>query len=71
MPDVVVRFNGRAPPNGKVCEMQRLRQNLWRGIFEATPLGGMNDGERDTPSGAMTALLKYGSGMLFNRIEQL
>ena len=51
--------------------MQKLRCNLCGEIFKATAPDGIGDEKYDAESGAMIALLKYGSGMPFNRIEQL
>jgi hypothetical protein len=66
-----VRITGQAPLGGKVYQMQRLRCNLCGEIFKASPPEGIGDEKYDAASGAMIALLKYGSGMPFNRIEQL
>lgn len=70
-PEVAVRITGKAPLSGKVYQMQRLRCNLCGEIFKATPPDGIGDEKYDAASGAMIALLKYGSGMPFNRIEGL
>ena len=40
-------------------------------IYKATAPEGIGDEKYDAASGAMVALLKYGSGMPFKRIEQL
>jgi len=71
MPEIAVRITGTAPLQGKVYQMQRLRCNLCGEIFKATAPEGIGDEKYDAASGAMIALLKYGSGMPFNRIEQL
>lgn len=71
VPEVVVRVTGKAPLDAKVYRMQRLRCNLCGEIFKATAPDGVGDEKYDAESGAMIALLKYGSGMPFNRIEQL
>jgi len=70
-PEVVVRITGKAPLSGKVYYMQRLRCNLCGEIFKAAPPDGIGDEKYDAKSGAMIALLKYGSGMPFNRLEGL
>jgi transposase len=70
-PEVVVRVTGEAPLNATVYQMQKLRCNLCGEIFKATAPEGIGDEKYDAESGAMIALLKYGSGMPFNRIEQL
>ena len=71
VPEVVVRVTGKAPLDATVYQMQRLRCNLCGEILKATPPEGIGDEKYDAASGAMIALLKYGSGMPFNRIEQL
>lgn len=71
VPEVVVRVTGKAPLDATVYQMQRLRCNLCGEIFKAKAPDGIGDEKYDAASGAMIALLKYGSGMPFNRIEQL
>jgi hypothetical protein len=71
VPEVVVRITGKAPLQATVYRMQRLRCNLCGEIFKAAPPKGIGDEKYDAASGAMIALLKYGSGMPFNRIERL
>ena len=71
VPEVVVRVTGKAPLDATVYQMQRLRCNLCGEIFKAAAADGIGDEKYDAASGAMIALLKYGSGMPFNRIEQL
>jgi len=71
VPEVAVRITGKPPLQGKVYRMQRLRCNLCGEILKATPPEAIGDEKYDAASGAMIALLKYGSGMPFNRIEQL
>ena len=70
-PETVVRITGKSPLSATVYKMQRLRCNLCGEIFKATPPEDIGDEKYDAASGAMIALLKYGSGMPFNRIEQL
>jgi len=70
-PETVVRITGKSPLSATVYRMQRLRCNLCGEIFKATPPEDIGDEKYDAASGAMIALLKYGSGMPFNRIEQL
>lgn len=70
-PEVVVRITGKAPLQAAVYKMQKLRCNLCGEIFKAKPPPGIGEEKYDAASGAMIALLKYGSGMPFNRIQQL
>jgi transposase len=71
VPEVAVRITGTPPLQAKLYQMQRLRCNLCGEILKATPPEGIGDEKYDAASGAMIALLKYGSGMPFNRLEQL
>jgi transposase len=70
-PNVIVRITGQAPLSAKVYEMQRLRCNLCGQVFTTQPSQGIGDEKYDGASGAMIALLKYGSGLPFNRLEAL
>jgi len=71
LPSMFVRITGQAPLAAKVYEMQRLRCNLCGQVFTADPPEGLGDEKYDSASGAMIALLKYGTGVPFNRLENL
>ncbi len=71
VPKLVVRITGKAPIDAKVYQMQKLRCNLCGEIFIADTPAGIGEEKYDAASGAMIALLKYGSGMPFNRLQQL
>jgi len=71
VPAVIVRITGKAPLQATVYQMQKLRCNLCGEIFKADTPSGVGEEKYDEASGAMIALLKYGSGMPFNRLEQL
>ena len=71
VPTVIVRITGKAPLQATVYQMQKLRCNLCGEIFKADTPSGVGEEKYDEASGAMIALLKYGSGMPFNRLEQL
>jgi hypothetical protein len=70
-PKTVVRITGQSPLRATVFELQRLRCNLCGEVFTANALTGIGEEKYDEESGAMIALLKYGSGLPFNRLEQL
>jgi transposase len=70
-PGIIVRVTGNAPCSGKVYELQKLRCNLCQKIFTAAVPEHIGDEKYDAASGAMIALLKYGSGLPFNRLDQL
>jgi hypothetical protein len=71
VPAVIVRITGKAPLQATVYQMQKLRCNLCGEIFKADTPAGVGEEKYDEASGAMIALLKYGSGLPFNRLEQL
>jgi len=73
LPDsgTIVRVTGNAPCSATVYELQKLRCNLCQKIFTAATPDNIGDEKYDAASGAMIALLKYGSGLPFNRLDQL
>ena len=70
-PATIVRVTGQAPLSAKVYEMAKLRCNLCGKIFTADAPEGIGDEKYDAASGAIIALLKYGSGFPFYRLEAL
>ena len=70
-PGVIIRITGRAPLQAKVYELEKLRCNLCGTIFTAEPPAGIGEKKYDATAASMIALLKYGSGMPFNRVEGL
>ncbi|MBN2256320.1 MAG: transposase, partial [Anaerolineaceae bacterium] len=70
-PKTVVRITGQSPFHATVFEMQRLRCNLCGEVFTANAPAEIGEEKYDAESGSMIALLKYGSGLPFNRLEQL
>jgi transposase len=70
-PGVLVRITGQAPVAAKVYELQKLRCNLCGKVFTAQPPEEVGPEKYDAAAGSMIALLKYGSGMPFNRLEGL
>lgn len=71
MPSVVVRIVGGAPLQSTVFEMERLRCNLCGALFTAPAPEEARGGKYDDSAAAMIALLKYGCGMPFYRLEKL
>jgi hypothetical protein len=67
----VVRVTGKAPLQATVYQMERLRCNLCGEVFTAKTPDDVGDEKYDAASAAMIALLKYGSGLPFNRLQQL
>ena len=52
-------------------ELQKLRCNLCGEVFTAQTPPGVGPDKYDAESASMIALLKYGSGLPFNRLERL
>ena len=70
-PGRLVRVTGQAPLKATVYELQKLRCNLCGTVFTAKPPKDVGDDKYDAQSVSMIALLKYGSGFPFNRLERL
>lgn len=70
-PGVIVRVRGQAPLAARVWELEKLRCNLCGEVFTATAPEGVGEEKYDEAAGAMIALLRYGSGFPFNRLERL
>jgi transposase len=70
-PATRVRFVGHAPLEATVFEMERLRCNACGQIFKADEPDGAGPEKYDETAVAMIALLKYGTGMPFQRLERL
>jgi len=70
-PGVTVRITGNAPLDAYIWEQEKLRCNLCGEIFTAPLPKGVGDTKYDETAGAMIALLKYGSGLPFNRLEEV
>ena len=70
-PGIEVRMVGRAPLEATVYELEKLRCNLCGTIFTAQVPDEAGKDKYDETAGAMVALLKYGSGLPFNRMERL
>jgi len=70
-PGHLVRIKGQAPLGATVYELQKLRCNLCGEIFTARTPPGVGLDKYDAESASMIALLKYGSGLPFNRLQRL
>lgn len=70
-PKTLVRVRGHAPMQAKVWELERLRCNLCGEVFTAQAPPEADGEKYDATAGAMIALLKYGSGFPFHRLQQL
>lgn len=70
-PGVLVRVVGHAPLAATVYELQKLRCNLCLEVFTAPAPEGIGSEKYDAGAASMIALLKYGSGVPFHRLEGL
>lgn len=70
-PGVLVRVVGQAPIQATVYKLQKLRCNLCGKVFTAKPPAGVGSKKYDATVASMIGLLKYGSGLPFNRLEGL
>ncbi len=66
-----MRIVGQAPLQASVYELDRLRCNLCGEVFTAEEPEDVGPEKYDETTAAMIALLKYGSGMPFYRLEKL
>ena len=70
-PGVLVRLVGQAPVAATVYELEKLRCNLCGEVFTAEPPARAGPEKYDATAASMIALLKYGSGLPFYRLQGL
>jgi transposase len=70
-PGVLVRVKGQAPLAASVYELQKIRCNLCGEVYTAEPPEGVGTEKYDESAASMVAMLKYGSGVPFHRLERL
>ena len=71
-PGTIVCVTGRPPLEATVFELQKLRCHLCGKLFTANPPeAAKRHAKYDAEAASMVALLKYGTGMPFNRLEGL
>ena len=68
---MLVRFVGQAPLHATVYRLQKLRCHLCGKLFTAPAPAGVGDTKYDHTVASMIGLLKYGSGLPFNRLQRL
>lgn len=71
VPQKLVRITGQAPVSGQVIEIEQLRCNLCLMVFAAAPPEDAGPEKYDATAASMIALLRYGTGVPFNRLEGL
>jgi transposase len=70
-PGVLVRLVGQAAIQARIYQLQKLRCNLCGVVFTAQSPAGVGAEKYDATVGSMIAVLKYGSGMPFHRLDTL
>ena len=70
-PGTIVRVRGVAPFQATVCELEKLRCNLCGVIFTAEPPRGVGTDKYDESVASLLAVLKYGTGLPFYRLDRL
>ncbi len=70
-PKKLIRLIGQAPVEATVYELDALRCNLCGEVFTAPPPAGVGTEKYDASAVGMIALLKYGSGIPFYRLQKL
>lgn len=71
IPSRVVVFRAEAPIHATVYECQKLRCSACGAVFVAELPGQAGAEKYEASAGSMVALLKYGNGFPFYRLEQL
>jgi transposase len=70
-PGMLVRIIGQPPLGATVYELQKLRCHLCGEVFTAPAPVEAGEKKYDATAGSMIGLLKYGSGLPFNRLDGL
>ena len=70
-PGVLVRIKGQAPIAATVYELEKLRRNLCGDVFTAAAPEEAGQEKYDETAASMIALLRYGSGFPWYRLEGL
>jgi len=68
---VLVRITGQPPLTATIYELQKLRCHLCGQVFTAAAPAEAGEHKYAATAGSMIGLLKYGSGLPFNRLEGL
>lgn len=70
-PATLIRVTGTSPLTASVYELEKLRCNLCGETFTASAPKDIGEEKYDASAGAMIALLKYGNGFPFYRLQNL
>jgi transposase len=71
VPGVLVRIIGQPQLGATIYELQKLRCHLCGEVFTAPAPVEAGEKKYDATAGSMIGLLKYGSGLPFNRLDGL
>jgi transposase len=71
VPGVLVRIIGQPPLTATIYRLQKLRCHLCGEVFTAPAPAEAGEQKYAATAGSMIGLLKYGSGLPFNRLEGL
>jgi transposase len=70
-PGVLVRIKGQAPLAATVYELEKLRCNLCGNVYTAAAPPEAGEKKYDESAASMIAMLRYGNGFPWNRLENL
>jgi hypothetical protein len=70
-PHPLIRLKGQAPIPATIFELEKLRCNMCGEIFTAKPPPEAGEKKHDETAASMIALLRYGYGLPFCRLEEL
>ena len=70
-PGVLVRIQGQPPLAATLYELEKLRCNLCGNMYTAAPPAEAGEKKYDETAVSMMAVLRYGSGVPWNRTESL
>lgn len=71
IPGIVVRISAKAPMSATIFDLEKLRCNLCGKTFTAKAPGDITGKHYDETAKAMIAILKYGCGFPWYRMEKL
>ena len=71
VPGIVVRICAQAPMSATIYDLEKLRCNLCGEVFTAKAPGNITGKHYDETAKAMLAILKYGCGFPWYRMEKL
>jgi transposase len=70
-PQTLIRVTGQAPLPARAYEKEVLRCSRCQEVFVAKSPEGVGDEKYDEAAGSIIAVLKYGTGIPFHRLERL